>query len=145
MSVRVSATASYVNEGKVETVTALLRVRNVGYNACTSSNFTATLLAGGGVALSSHGAKAATRLAVNTFPEPFSNIALSVIEDVIAVGASVLMALHPLVILAIVAIFLVFSVLIARRIIRALSGLFRAGPTPSVPGRDRISAPSTFL
>src|ERR1700731_3147820 len=37
----------------------------------------AALLVGGGVALSSHGAKAATRLAANTSPEPFSNIALS--------------------------------------------------------------------
>jgi uncharacterized repeat protein (TIGR01451 family) len=32
-----------------ETVTVLLRVRNVGYNACTSSNLAATLLASGGV------------------------------------------------------------------------------------------------
>jgi uncharacterized membrane protein len=84
----------------------------------------AALLAGGGVALSSHGAKAATRLAANASPEPFSNIALSVIEDVIAVGASVLMALHPLLMLLIVALFLVFAILIARRIVRALSGLF---------------------
>src|SRR2546423_3679664 len=44
------------------------------------------LLAGGGVALSSHGAKAATRLAANTSPEPFSNIALSLVEDVIVIG-----------------------------------------------------------
>ena len=68
------------------------------------------LLAGGGVALSSHGTKAATRLAANTSPEPFSNIALSLGEDVIAVGASLLMAFHPVVILLIVGIFLVFAV-----------------------------------
>jgi uncharacterized membrane protein len=86
----------------------------------------AAFLAGGGVALSSHGAKAATRLAVNTSPEPLSNIALSLIEDVIAVGASVLMTVHPLVILAIVTTFVILSLLIARRIIRALRGLFRA-------------------
>src|SRR5206468_4294276 len=42
------------------------------------------LLAGGGVALTSHGAKAAARLAANTSPEPFSNIALSLAEDLIA-------------------------------------------------------------
>src|SRR2546421_11495214 len=68
------------------------------------------LLAGGGVALSSHGAKAATRLAANASPEPFSNIALSVIEDVIAVGASVLMTLHPVLILIVVALFLIFAI-----------------------------------
>ena len=91
------------------------------------------LLAGGGVALSSHGAKAATRLAANASPEPFSNVALSVIEDVIAIGASVLMALHPLVILAIVAAFLVFAILITRRIARALSGLFHRRTSVSHP------------
>jgi uncharacterized membrane protein len=86
------------------------------------------LLAGGGVALSSHGAKAATRLAVNTSPEPFSNIALSFLEDVVAIGASLLMAYHPLVILAVVAIFLVIAVWLARRIARALGRLLHRGP-----------------
>ena len=85
------------------------------------------LLAGGGVALSSHGAKAATRLAVNTSPEPFSNIALSFFEDVVAIGASLLMAYHPLVILAVVAIFLVIAVWLARRIALALGRLFHRG------------------
>jgi len=82
------------------------------------------LLVGGGVALSSHGAKAATRLAANTSPEPFSNIALSLVEDAIAVGASLLMAFHPLVILVVVAIFLVLAVWLARRIARAVMRLF---------------------
>jgi hypothetical protein len=82
------------------------------------------LLAGGGVALSSHGAKAATRLAVNTSPEPFSNIALSLFEDVVTVGASLLMAFHPLVILGVVAIFLVIAIWLTRRITRALARLF---------------------
>jgi len=77
------------------------------------------LLAGGGVALSSHGVKAATRLAANTSPEPFSNIALSLAEDLTAAGGSLLMAAHPVVILVLVAIFLVFAVWFARRITRA--------------------------
>lgn len=85
------------------------------------------LLAGGGVALSSHGTKAATRLAANTSPEPFSNIALSLVEDVIAVGGSVLMAFHPVVILVVVALFVVFAVWLARRIGRALRRLFQRG------------------
>src|SRR5436305_1152311 len=86
---------------------------------------TLALLVGGGIALSSHGAKTATRLAANTSPEPFSNIALSLFEDAIAVGASILMAAHPFVILAVVVIFLVFAALLARRIVRALRRLFR--------------------
>src|SRR6266566_2079143 len=80
------------------------------------------LLAGGGVALTSHGAKAATRLAANTSPEPFSNIALSLVEDLVAVGASLLMAFHPLVILGVVAVFLLAAVWLGRRIVRALKG-----------------------
>src|SRR5437016_12029758 len=85
----------------------------------------AALLVGGGVALSSHGTKAATRLAANTSPEPFSNIALSLVEDIIAVSASFLMAFHPVVVLVIVGIFLVFAVWFAGRIMRALRRLFR--------------------
>ena len=84
------------------------------------------LLAGGGVALSSYGTKAATRLAANTSPEPFSNIALSLVEDVVAVSASALMAFHPVLILAVVAVFLVLAIWFARRIVRALRRLFRS-------------------
>src|SRR5580704_13480415 len=82
------------------------------------------LLAGGGIALSSHGVKAATRLAANTSPEPFSNVALSLAEDVTVAGGSFLMAFHPVVILVVVAIFLVFAAWLARRIGRALGRLF---------------------
>ena len=88
------------------------------------------LLAGGGVALSSHGTKAATRLAANTSPEPFSNIVLSLVEDVIAVGASALMAFHPVVILVVVAVFLMVAVWFARIIVRALRRSCGAGFSP---------------
>jgi hypothetical protein len=82
------------------------------------------LLAGGTLALSSHGTKAATRLAANTSPEPFSNVLLSFIEDGIAVGASFLMAKYPVVILVIAIVGLVVSILIFSLIRRALSRLF---------------------
>src|SRR5215471_1892974 len=42
----------------------------------------AALLAGGSIALAAHGVKASTRLAINASPEPFSNWAASVTEDV---------------------------------------------------------------
>lgn len=41
---------------------------------------------GGGASLLTHGAKAGTRAAVNTSPEPFSNIAVSTAEDVASAG-----------------------------------------------------------
>ena len=83
------------------------------------------LLAGGGVALSSHSAKTATRLAANTSPEPFSNIALSLLGDGIAVGGSVLVAKHPLILLTIVVIAVVLSVLLMRWIWQRMKRLFR--------------------
>ncbi len=52
-------------------------------------------LAAGTLALTSHGAKATTRAAVNTSPEPFSNIALSFTEDGIVAAMVVLALAHP--------------------------------------------------
>jgi hypothetical protein len=83
------------------------------------------LLAGGGTALSSHGAKATVRLAANTSPEPFSNIALSLVEDAVAFGSTILMVFHPVVILALVSVFVLAAILIAPRIYRAIARLFR--------------------
>jgi hypothetical protein len=60
----------------------------------------------GGVALSGHSAKAGTRLVVNHSPEPFSNIALSLIEDVVVVVGTWLSVRHPIVMLTLVVIFL---------------------------------------
>src|SRR6185437_9617239 len=85
-------------------------------------------LLGGTLALSSHGAKAATRLAANTSPEPFSNMGLSLIEDVIAVGFSVLMAKHPVIVATLAVVGLMISVILIRFIWRALRRLFRRRP-----------------
>ena len=80
----------------------------------------AVILLCGGIAFSSHSAKAGTRLLVNQSPEPFSNILLSLIEDVVAVGGSYAAVAHPLAILAVVVAFLGLFALLARRIYRRL-------------------------
>ena len=85
----------------------------------------AALLVGGGVALSSHGMKTTTRLAVNASPEPFSNIAMSVAGDVVAFGSTFLMVFHPIIILMIVAISVVLSIWLVPKILRALRRLFQ--------------------
>jgi hypothetical protein len=82
-------------------------------------------LLGGGIALTSHGTKAATRLAVNTSPEPFSNVAVSLLEDVASVGLSLLTAFHPLITFAIVLILIAIGLLIVRKLARGVRGLFR--------------------
>lgn len=82
------------------------------------------VLLGGGLALSSHGTKAATRLAANTSPEPVSNIILSLLGDVIAVGGTILMAAHPVVIIVVVVIALAISAVLFHWIWRSLKRLF---------------------
>jgi hypothetical protein len=84
----------------------------------------AATLAGGGIALGSHGTKTAVRAVANTSPEPFSNIGLSLLEDVVAVGLSTLMTLHPVLVLAVVTIFTVVVLVLARKMIRAIRRRF---------------------
>jgi hypothetical protein len=61
----------------------------------------------GGVALTGHSAKAGTRLLVNHSPEPFSNIVLSVVEDILAVAGTWLAINHPIIMFALVLVFLI--------------------------------------
>ncbi|WP_066951316.1 DUF4126 domain-containing protein [Streptomyces lushanensis] len=50
---------------------------------------------GGSTALLSHLVKAGTRMAVNTSPEPFSNIAVSTAEDLSVAGIITFAVFHP--------------------------------------------------
>jgi hypothetical protein len=50
---------------------------------------------GGSTALVSHLVKAGTRMAVNTSPEPFSNVLVSVAEDLGVAGVVTLAIFHP--------------------------------------------------
>jgi hypothetical protein len=83
----------------------------------------AAMIMGGGIALSSHGTKAATRLAANTSPEPISNVALSLGEDALTFGSAILMAFYPVVILVVVVIFLIISLWLLPKIVRAIRRL----------------------
>ena len=84
----------------------------------------ATLL-GGLIALAAHGGKTAARAAVTPSPEPFSNIGLSLGEDVLAVSLTWLATVHPYVGGGIAATFLVAILLLIRWVWRALRSLFR--------------------
>jgi uncharacterized protein DUF4126 len=83
----------------------------------------AALLAGG-VALTSHGAKATTRVAANASPEPFSNWLLSAAEDVFAVGLSWLAATHPVITGVVVAVLVVASGLVIWKLWRFMKRAF---------------------
>jgi uncharacterized protein DUF4126 len=76
------------------------------------------LLLGGGLALSSHGTKAATRVALNASPEPVSNSVASIIEDIVAVLSIIVSVFVPVLIFIIVGVGLVISFLVFKRIRR---------------------------
>ena len=68
---------------------------------------TAALIAallGGTLAATSHGAKTTVRAAVNTSPEPFSNIGLSLLGDAAVPSVLWLAVAHPLAAIAVVAL-----------------------------------------
>ncbi len=80
------------------------------------------MLTAGGAALGSHATKAGARIAVNTSPEPVSNIAVSLFEDGLVVGMVWLVTEQPLLagILAVVLLVAGVAVLtVAYRVIRA--------------------------
>ncbi len=82
-------------------------------------------VAGGAIALAAHGGKTAARAAVTPSPEPFTNMALSMGEDVVAIGLTWVATRHPLLAGAIVLLFLAAMVIAIRFIIRAMRRLFR--------------------
>jgi len=61
---------------------------------------------GGGTALVSHALKASLRLAINTSPEPVTNVGASVGEDLAVVGVVLLAVTHPWIALAVVLVLL---------------------------------------
>ena len=68
--------------------------------------------AGGAAALTSHLVKGGLRLIINTSPEPASNIAVSVGEDVAVAGVTTLAVLNPGLALAIAALLLLTGILL---------------------------------
>ncbi len=84
----------------------------------------ATLL-GAAVALIAHSGKTAARAAVTPSPEPFSNITLSVGEDVLAIGLTWLATRHPYIAGTVATIFVVIIVLLTRWVLRSMRALFR--------------------
>lgn len=90
-----------------------------------SLNVIATLL-GGGLALSSHGTKAALRAGANLSPEPVSNWILSIVEDIIAFVGAILAVFAPVIIAIVLIIFALFFTWFAPKVFRALRRIFKA-------------------
>ncbi len=81
-------------------------------------------LIGGGLAATAHTAKATTRAAINTSPEPFTNVGASLVEDTMVPASLWLAVAHPLAFGVLFVIVLVASVWLIRKSWRFLRGLF---------------------
>lgn len=77
----------------------------------------------GTLALSSHGIKASSRLAINTSPEPVSNWAASFAEEIFVAVLIWLAVVHPAIALAVAGVVLVAAALLATWIYRTLRRL----------------------
>lgn len=93
-------------------------------------------LLGGTLAATSHVAKATTRAAVNTSPEPFSNIAMSLLGDSAVPAMLWLSWAHPLVffvVLVLVLVVMVALVGVLAKFLRALARRLSGWLQPSSP------------
>jgi len=94
-------------------------------------------LMGGSLAATSHAAKLTTRAAVNTSPEPFSNIGVSLLEDGFVVFMLWLSATHPVyfgialvVTLVLAVVLMIVLVKFLRVVVRGLSDFFARRRAP---------------
>ena len=71
-----------------------------------------------------HLTKASTRLLVNTAPEPFSNIGVSLAEDTLAIGGLWAALHYPLVFLIFLAIFLLLMIWLLPILYRGIRGMY---------------------
>ena len=96
-----------------------------------------SFLLGGGAAFLAHAGKAGARTLVNTSPEPFSNIAVSTVEDVATGGLLALAIANPIaaaliaIILVALSLWLVFA---ARRALKRLLDRVGLQPKPRETG-----------
>jgi len=94
-------------------------------------------LLGGGGALLAHGGKASARAVVNTSPEPFSNVAVSAVEDVATVGLLWLAYEHPVAAVAVAVLLLAACVALLWLAHRVLKRFFwRTGEATQHPQVD---------
>ncbi|NML47293.1 DUF4126 domain-containing protein [Ramlibacter sp. G-1-2-2] len=94
-------------------------------------------LVGGSLAATSHATKMTARAAVNTSPEPFSNLFVSLAEDGLVVFLLWLSATHPALFALVLAVSVVLAVVLLvllvrflRTVARGLGEFFRGRPLP---------------
>jgi hypothetical protein len=105
------------------------------FGADSATMGTVAALVGGTLAATSHATKATTRAAVNTSPEPFSNILVSFAEEGLVIFMLWLATDHPVIFGIVLLIVLVLSVMLIvmlwkflRMVVRKVSSFFSGSP-----------------
>jgi hypothetical protein len=109
---------------------AVIAVTTLGDANPTMQGLVALL--GGSLAAGTHLTKAGTRAAANTSPEPFSNWALSLAEDIFVIGLSALALKYPVAAALVVIVGVVLMIVFAAWIVRALRRRWRSRSTVPV-------------
>jgi hypothetical protein len=124
---------------------ALLAIQVLGDSTPTYEVL--VLLLAGGTSLVTHTAKASSRLMVNTSPEPFSNIGVSLVEDAAVFGGLALIHYNPAMALGIFAGVVLLFLYFAPKIIRAMKAkiwlVFKKLNIPADAG-EPVVLPSTL-
>lgn len=99
------------------------------------------LILGGGMATTSHAAKAGSRVVINASPEPFTNWGASIGEDVAVIGGLWAALHHPWLFLGLLVVFLVFVAWLLPKIWAAIKKVFGwigrlTGQTALPPAED---------
>ena len=92
---------------------------------------------GAGLAFTSHSAKSATRLLVNTSPEPASNVVVSTLEDGLVAGLMALAFANPEVAAAVTLVLVVVAIIlivVAWKVVRRVGRRFRDRRRAAAPG-----------
>jgi hypothetical protein len=118
---------------------AVIAVTTLGDASPTMQGLIALL--GGSLAAGTHLAKAGTRAAANTSPEPFSNWFLSLAEDVFVIGLSALALKYPIAAALVVIIGTALIITFATWIVNAIRRRWKKSADSREP--PAISHPST--
>lgn len=98
--------------------------------------FIMALVAGGALTAGTHATKAASRAVINTSPEPFSNIAASLAEDVIVITGLSLALFKPMAFLIVAALGLALIIWLAPKLWRGIAAFFRRFSNPTGAARS---------
>jgi hypothetical protein len=99
----------------------------------------AAALLGGTMATLSHATKAGTRVLINTSPEPFSNWAASITEDLMVIGGIWTALQHPWLFLGLLAVFVLLTIWLLPKLWKGIKKVF-GFLGRMVSGKDRSSA-----